>query len=397
MGQEQKHFRLPPVAIKLNDVFQPDGPKVPTKIQILRTGTFSDPRYGTFDITAQHLASMKNNFDNRTRGVDIAVDYSHESDMEAAGWIQEVILEEHDGETQLWAQIKWTKKAEFSLADKEYRYVSADFMFDYIDNETEKHYGPCLLGAGLTNRPVIKDMNPVIELQEGKGKKMSKDSKKNPPGKEDVADSDEDKDKQIAEMKEKLAEYAEKEEAEGTSKGKEGNPSDGGKDTEGDDDGVEGEGDGDDEPADEEGGDTVPGLKKKMAKMAAKLASYEAAQKEMSEKMILAEKKAKFVTLMSEGKAVKAQEESYLKGDMDKFASLQQPVKLSNKGHSREDATGGDTMTLSDKPAQAEIIKLAEKMVADKLAADSSEAISKVLKSNPELYRRYAAETTHSA
>lgn len=385
---------MPPVVIKLNDISTGE-PVVPPRIQVLRTGTFTDPRYKTFEITAAHLLAMKKNFDDKVRGVDIAVDYSHENMDEAAGWIQEVTLEEHEGETQLWATVKWTKAAELCLSDKEYRYVSAEFMLDYVDNETQKHYGPCLLGAGLTNRPVIKEMNPVIELQEGKGKKMAQDPKKVPPGKDDV--SDEDKDKKIAEMEEKLAEYAEKEKlAEGTSKGKKANPSDGGKDTEGDDKGVEGDGDGEDEPADEEGGDSVPGLKKKLAKMAAKLASYEASQKEMSEKMLLAEKKAKFGIMMSEGKAVKAQEDAYLKGDLDKFAALQQPIKLAKTGHSREDATGGGPVILSEKPAQAEVLQLAEQMVIDKKASDSTEAISKVLKANPELYRRYVAETTHS-
>lgn len=386
-------FRLPPVVIKLNDISTGETP-VPPRIQLLRTGTFTDPRYNTFKITPVHLSEMKKNFDAKVRGIDIAIDYSHDNQDEAAGWIQELTLEEHDGETQLWATVKWTKAAELCLSDKEYRYVSAEFMLDYVDNETQKHYGPCLLGAGLTNRPVIKEMNPVIELQEGKGKKMANDSKKVPPGKEDI--SDEDKDKKIAEMEEKLAEYAEKEKlAEGTSKGKKGNPSDGGKDTEGDDKGVEGEGDGEDSTDDD--GDDVAGLKKKMAKMSAKLAAYEASSKEMSEKMVLTEKKAKFALMMSEGKAVKAQEKAYLAGDLDQFAALQQPIKLGKTGHSREDAVGGGTMKLSDQPAQAEAMKLAEDKMASKKDLAIGDALSLVLKENPDLYRRYAAETTHSA
>lgn len=383
---------MPPFVIKLNDIA--GNPVVPTRIQVLRTGTFSDPRYGTFDITPEQLQSMKANFDNKVRGVDIAVDYSHESDMEAAGWIEEVSLEEHQGQTQLWATVKWTEKARISLSDKEYRYVSADFMFDYVDNETDKHYGPCLLGAGLTNRPVIKEMNPIIELQEGKGKKMSKDSSKVPPGKGDTEDdaNDSDMEKTVAELKEKVS-ALEKQASEGTSKGKKANPSDGGKDSDGDDSAVEGEGDGDDDTSDE--GDDVPGLKKKMAKMAAKLASYEAAQKSMSEELAVNKKKAAFSVMLSEGKVVKAQEEAYLKGDMDKFASLQQAVKLSKSGHSREEG-GVNSITLTEHPAQDEVIQLAEKMVSDKKASDIGDATSKVLKAHPELLRRYIAETTHA-
>ena len=44
--------------------------------------------------------------------------------------------------------------------------MSPDFTFNYVDNETLNEYGPTLFGAGLTNRPVIKNMEPVIQLSE---------------------------------------------------------------------------------------------------------------------------------------------------------------------------------------------------------------------------------------
>jgi phage I-like protein len=70
-------------------------------------------------------------------------------------------------EDQLWAVVDWTPVGRRTLADKEFAYLSADFDPAYKDNETpDKNFGTVLLGAGLTNRPVIKKMNPAIQLSE---------------------------------------------------------------------------------------------------------------------------------------------------------------------------------------------------------------------------------------
>ena len=63
---------------------------------------------------------------------------------------------------ELWATVDWTEGGEKSVRRKEYRYLSADFQFNYTDNETLQEYGPTLFGAGLTNRPVVKGMAPTI-------------------------------------------------------------------------------------------------------------------------------------------------------------------------------------------------------------------------------------------
>lgn len=123
---------------------------------------------------------MIDNQKKKTRGIDIMIDYSHDSDKEAAGWIkdldiidvqlseanEELGLEEQT-ESQLWATVDWTPKGRKTLSDKEFAYLSADFDPNYKDNENPNHsFGAVLLGAGLTNRPVIKRMNPAIVLSE---------------------------------------------------------------------------------------------------------------------------------------------------------------------------------------------------------------------------------------
>lgn len=163
-------FRIPLKAIM--SLSESDAPEW---IQIARVGTFSHPDYGTFTIDNATLASMKKNFDEGTRGVDLALDYSHENLDEAAAWFKALDLRA-DGK-ELWAQMLWTPKGKDVVASKEFRYISPEFTFNYEDNEPDqtgkkKSFGPTLLGAGLTNRPCIKNMNPVVQLTEIKCDEM---------------------------------------------------------------------------------------------------------------------------------------------------------------------------------------------------------------------------------
>lgn len=140
-------------------------------VQLIRVGKFDHACYGKFDITEEVLKSFKLNFDRNARGVDIAVDYFHESFSEAAGWIKEIELKEND--SQLWIRVEWTDRAKEKILGKEIRYISADFDLEYVDSETKKEYGATLYGAGLTNRPHVKDMKPVFSeiIEQTKNKK----------------------------------------------------------------------------------------------------------------------------------------------------------------------------------------------------------------------------------
>ena len=147
----------------LQDDFQTtDAPNRIRKMQILRVGTFTDPRYGKFKITKQMLSEMVQNFHAGVRGVIPALDYKHDSEDIAAGWFKNLYLEGDE----LWADVEMTPRGSKVLSDKEFGYVSADFDTQYIDNEHQKNYGCVLLGAGLTNRPVVKRMESVVQLKE---------------------------------------------------------------------------------------------------------------------------------------------------------------------------------------------------------------------------------------
>ena len=133
-------------------------------VTVTRTGSFSDPRYGKFDITKAMLLSMVANFDARTFGQDVFIDVAHNPSGGAAGKILKLSA---DGD-RLRALVEWTVLGLSAIRDKGFRYLSAEYHENWQDNEAGKKHGPVLLGAGLVIRPCIKRLDP-IQLSEASG------------------------------------------------------------------------------------------------------------------------------------------------------------------------------------------------------------------------------------
>lgn len=283
---------------------------VPKDVQVLRVGKFNHPKYGAFEITTQTLAEMKSNFDNKVRGIDTAFDYFHDSDKDASAWVNSLELRENG--TQLWANVNWTPKAEKKLAERELRYFSPDFAFKWTDPEKNQTFNNVLFGGGLTNRPFVKEMKAIV-ADETQGDKMT------------------ELEKALAKVKEVEAQNLKlSEEKEMMEKKMEEMPS----------------------------SDKVAQLEQQIAALQAELAKEkEGAQKLMEDKKkadeakMLAEKETAFNVLLSEGKAVAAQKEAFVKGDMNEFIKLSQPVNLK--------AAGSSNSQEADKSVEA-ILKLAE-------------------------------------
>lgn len=129
-------------------------------IQLLKTGEFSDWRYGDFAVTTKDLAAMVDNF--AARSVAVPGDYDHSfsegQGSRAAGWTKELELRS-DGQ-ELWGLIDWTDAAVGSITSGEYRFISPEFSFNAQD-ETGKAIGPCLVAWALTNRPFLEGMAEV--------------------------------------------------------------------------------------------------------------------------------------------------------------------------------------------------------------------------------------------
>jgi len=324
-------IRCAPIKLDEFQFLNADG--VPNKIQLLRTGTFfhNDEK---IVITKSDLKSMSENHEKKIRGIDLMLDYSHDSQKDAAAWFKSVTIE-NDG-NELWAEVEWTPKGKESVKNKEFRYVSADFSKYYQDNETLKKYGPTLFGAGLTNRPVVKGMAPTI-LSEGK--------------------TEMDLQKENDELKSKVEKLmSELAEAKKTSKFSE-------KETE---------------------------LKAREDAIKLSEEKIALAEKENAEKIALAEKKAKFDTMLSENKVVEAQRKPFMSDDFEEFAKNAGVLNLSEKG--TEQSKESEKHKGSDTPAQDEVIELAEKKIKEDSSLSFGQAQSIVLSENAELNKKYLKE-----
>lgn len=156
VGKGAKHFVCSLDGVKLSA----DVPR--TEVTILRTGRFHDPRYGSFDITPAMLSSMVTNFNNNTYGQEIYLDVAHEPSKGAAAKVLSLKVQG----SSLRAEAEFTPYGVEAVKQRGFKYLSAEFDEDFVDNENRQSHGPTLLGAGLTTRPVIKRMEPVT-LAEG--------------------------------------------------------------------------------------------------------------------------------------------------------------------------------------------------------------------------------------
>jgi hypothetical protein len=131
--------------------------KATSTVTVTRTGTFTDPRYGRFEISKDMLLSMVKNFKAGAYGQDIFLDVDHKPGNGAAAKFINLSVEGN----RLRAEVEWTPYGIKSVRDKGYQYLSAEYSENFTDNEAGQQYGPVLLGAALTVRPVIKHLDPV--------------------------------------------------------------------------------------------------------------------------------------------------------------------------------------------------------------------------------------------
>ncbi|AUH51231.1 hypothetical protein CXB49_10620 [Chromobacterium sp. ATCC 53434] len=126
-------------------------------VTLTREGSFTDPRYGRFDISRDMLLAMVRNFDAGVVGTDIFLDVNHQPGDGAAAKILRLAVEGG----RLRALVEWTDFGRDAVKGRGFRYLSAEFSENWQDNEQGRLHGPVLLGAGLTVRPVIKRLDPV--------------------------------------------------------------------------------------------------------------------------------------------------------------------------------------------------------------------------------------------
>jgi phage I-like protein len=318
--------------IKLQDGTTPGHDRSPI-VQVLRVTKFEHPTYGTVEITPQILQQFKENFEKNVRRQQIPIDYFHDNEGVAAGWIKELFFSDSSNQ-ELWARVDWTKNALQKLNEKELKYFSPEFAFKWTDPETQVSYENVLFGGGLTNRPQVKDMAPIV-LKESKGEilmdakvkeleaqvKTLNEQVQQYQAAAPVAQADmQSKDAKIVELEKKIAD-----------------------------------------------------LQAQCDAMKSQNTQMMADNNAMKDKIACSEKEKEFNILLTEGKACAAQKDAFIKGDMAEFIKNAAKVNLAEKGNGEGNGTKGA------KDEDAEILELAEKMVKDE-KIKLPDAISKVMK-----------------
>lgn len=435
-SKKARKYHAPLIEVKLGEAVDEGSAPVATRVELIRCGKFSHPQYGVLNITPAVCKSFVKNFSERKRKIDLAIDYSHDNESIAAGWIKSVSFDEST--KSVWAEVKWTPKGSKVLSEREFRYLSAEFHLNHKDAESGEVHGPTLLGAGLTNRPFIKGMEPVVPLSEIAGQtdcmtpeEITKAIQALQAAVEQLGaggirkiPAEEDPDQQVDEEEPEVDADGNPIEADPDAEEDDSESNDG-------DGGLETEAEGEDDapppaakkpaagaPAKKPGAapakipakggvpakkpvkklseeDTMtPEQQKEFDAMKARNKELEDNEKKRTEDAKLAEKKAKFDIMLSEKKVVEAQRKPYMDGDVDAYQAAAVPahtVRLSEGGEGAE----GDGGNSGDKDPQDEILELSEKLVADKKAKDMGEAQSKVLADpkNAALRKRYEAGT----
>lgn len=136
-----------------------DDASLSSWIQLMPLGSYKHMLHGQIDITPGKVQKFVNNFRKNVRGIKLDVDYDHKANNgKAAGWIEDVQDRGFDG---LWGLVKWTQPAYTSLKEGEYRYFSPEFQDEWEHPQTGETYQDVLFGGAITNRPFLKDIQPI--------------------------------------------------------------------------------------------------------------------------------------------------------------------------------------------------------------------------------------------
>ena len=130
----------------------------PREVQLIPFGRHETEK-GVFVLDSEGARSVLEHFGAKQN--EMAIDYEHQgltgAEAPAAGWIKSLSDRGAEG---IWAEVEWTPRAEHYLKGREYRYLSPVFLKDAATGQVVR-----LMGAGLTNRPAIDGMVPVVNTE----------------------------------------------------------------------------------------------------------------------------------------------------------------------------------------------------------------------------------------
>jgi len=152
VNQETKSFAfLSEISLKENST--------ESTIEVLREGVIRDR---DLRITRDMLNDYVAHYMQGVYGSDLQVNLGHFREGEAAGWFKAMSVQIDElGVGHLMATIDWTELGVDKITKKLYKYVSAEFAFEYPHAQTGEYIPNVFMGAGLTNIPAMKNQKAL--------------------------------------------------------------------------------------------------------------------------------------------------------------------------------------------------------------------------------------------
>lgn len=125
-------------------------------VHALPVGTYNHPVHGKMSITKDRVQRFAQSVKDKVRGIDPSINYYHENNNEAAGWVKDAKSETNG----LWLFVEWTKDAVQKIREKKIRYFSSEYADEWTDPQGQK-FQDVIFGGALTNRPFMKNLVPV--------------------------------------------------------------------------------------------------------------------------------------------------------------------------------------------------------------------------------------------
>lgn len=162
-GVSSKKYRSISSVIKLSGDAGKEGKGI--KVHMIRTGAWEHPLYGLFRVNPATLEQFVKNFDANIPQEHIAFDFRHQPDLGAAAWVTSLEVKDN----YLVGTVDLTDEGLKAIQSGRFRYFSTEYIDNYKDAESGNEHGATILGGGLTNRPFIKGMPPVMLSQDNEG------------------------------------------------------------------------------------------------------------------------------------------------------------------------------------------------------------------------------------
>lgn len=123
-------------------------------IEVLKVGKVHDR---DLSITKEMLDDFVIHFEENIYGTEIQVNFSHNREGEAAGWVKRLFRE---GD-KLLAEVEWTPIGIEKIRNKQFRFTSSELALTYVEPSAGRTVKNVFTGVALTNVPAVKGMSPV--------------------------------------------------------------------------------------------------------------------------------------------------------------------------------------------------------------------------------------------